>query len=205
MRIIGIAGGSGSGKTSLVRRFLENDMGLDVKVISQDHYYKDNSHLSMDERKKLNFDHPNSLDFSLLKEHIDKLMDGKEIDVPRYSFLTCTRDSKTDRLVPPQILIVEGILIYYEYELREKFDLKVFIHLSRADRLERIIERDTSERGRTKLEVMMRFDETVDPMHIKYVERSASYADIAVDGTNLRKNTNSIFNTIINDKRIQPL
>ncbi len=181
MIVIGIAGGTGSGKTTVVNeicRLLKNDK---VVVIPQDSYYKDNSHLPLEERLELNFDHPDSVDFKLLVKHLKELPAGKSIEQPIYSYLTCARSqTESVRVDPSKVIIVEGILIFTCPELRSCMDIKVFVDADADDRLGRVIFRDNLERGRTIEKVLERYQKTVKPMHLQFIEPSKRYADIII-------------------------
>ncbi len=178
--IIGISGGSGSGKTTAVKRIIENLKDNDIALISQDSYYKDLSHLELSERKKINFDHPDAVEFDLLIENIKKLKQGQDIEEPIYSYLTCSRSKETNTIKAHKIIIVEGILIFSNKVLRDLFDIKIFVSADADDRLARIINRDTMERGRDINEVLKRYYETVKPMHLQFIETAKRYADIII-------------------------
>jgi len=181
MLIIGIAGGSGSGKTTVVSEILKKVPAIEkVVVIPQDSYYKDQGHLSMEERQALNYDHPDSIDFQLLLEHLKALKEGKAIDQPTYSYLTCTRQDKMVHVEPADIVIVEGILIFCDDRLREQMDIKVFVDADDDDRLMRIISRDIVERGKTVEWVIDRYTKTVKPMYLQFIAPSKRYADIVI-------------------------
>ncbi len=180
MLIIGIAGGTGSGKTTVVKKIIEKLSTDEIAVLSQDSYYKDNSSLPIEERQKINFDHPDSLEFTLLTKHLNQLRGGKAIEQPIYSYLTCTRATETINIKPRQVVIVEGILILYNKNLRDLFDIKVFVHADADDRLTRVIKRDIIERGRSVNTVLERYEESVKPMHLQFIEPSKRYADIIV-------------------------
>ncbi|GAB4281147.1 MAG: uridine kinase [Marinilabiliales bacterium] len=180
MLIIGIAGGTGSGKTTVVKKIIEKLPEGEVAVLSQDSYYKDNSGLPLVERQKINFDHPNSIEFDLLIQHLKDLKNNKTIQQPIYSYLTCTRAAETIPVHPKRVVIVEGILVLYYQPLRELFDIKVFVHADADDRLARVISRDIIERGRSVDIVLKRYKETVKPMHLQFIEPSKAYADIIV-------------------------
>lgn len=180
MLIIGIAGGTGSGKTTVVKKIIEKLPVKSVAVLSQDAYYKDNGHLSMEDRQKINFDHPDSLEFGLLEKHIKELRNGLIIDQPIYSYLTCTRAKETIPVEPKKVVIIEGILILTQKFIRELFDIKVFVHADADDRLNRVIRRDIIERGRSVDVVLDRYEDTVKPMHEQFIEPSKRYADIIV-------------------------
>ena len=180
MFIIGIAGGSGSGKTTVVRKIIDRIPKGQVAVLPQDAYYKDNSHLPLEERQKMNFDHPDSLEFDLLIDHIVKLKNGKPVKRPIYSYLTCTRADETILIEPRDVVILEGILIYTHKPLVDLIDIKVFVDADSDDRLSRIITRDIYERGRSVNKVLERYDITVKPMHLQFIEPSKRYADIII-------------------------
>ncbi len=180
MLIIGIAGGTGAGKTTVVSQIVSR-IRDHVVVIPQDAYYKDNSHLPLEERLELNFDHPESIDFELLVKQIKELKSGKSIEQPVYSYLTCSRSTtKTVRVSPAPIIIVEGILIFTCPELRNCMDIKVFVDADADDRLGRVIARDNLERGRSVEKVLERYEKTVKPMHLQFIEPSKRYADIII-------------------------
>ncbi|MCR5709728.1 MAG: uridine kinase [Bacteroidales bacterium] len=181
MLIIGIAGGSGSGKTTVVREIARRmNPHEKVTVIPQDSYYKDQGHLSMEERQALNFDHPDSIDWELLVEHLRQLKDGKAIDQPTYSYITCTRQEETVHVEPSDIIIVEGILIFTCKELMDELDIKVFVDADDDDRLMRVITRDIVERGKNVEWVIDRYTKTVKPMYLQFIAPSKRYADIIV-------------------------
>ncbi len=180
MLVVGIAGGTGSGKTTVVRKIIEKLPKDSVAVLSQDSYYKDQSHLPLEERQKINFDHPNAIEFDLLIDHIKKLKNGQAIEQPIYSYLTCARAKETIHVEPKEVVIVEGILVLTVPELRELFDIKVFVDADADDRLIRVIHRDLEERGRDVATVLKRYQETVKPMHEQFIEPSKKYADLIV-------------------------
>ncbi|KAF5040524.1 Uridine kinase [bioreactor metagenome] len=181
MLIIGIAGGTGSGKTTVVKEITKLLSDSEIVVIPQDSYYKDNSHLPLEERLELNFDHPESIDFKLLVKQIKDLKANKAIEQPIYSYLTCSRSStETVHVEPAHIIIVEGILIFTCAELRNVLDIKVFVDADADDRLGRVITRDNIERGRTIDKVLERYEKTVKPMHLQFIEPSKRYADIII-------------------------
>ena len=190
MLIIGIAGGTGSGKTTVVSKILQNLNANEVNVLSQDNYYHDNAHLSLQEREKLNYDHPKSIDFDLLVKHVQALKNGESIEQPIYSFVTHTRTGNHVLVEPREVLIVEGILVLTSKELLKEFELKVFVHADNDERLIRRIRRDTQERGRDLEEVLHRYQTTLKPMHDEFIEPSKSYADIIIP--NMRPNTVAI-------------
>jgi uridine kinase len=186
MLIIGIAGGSGSGKTTVVNKIIKSLPKNSVSVISQDAYYKDNGHLSDEEKKKINFDHPASIEFELLIRHLEELIQGRPIERPIYNYVTCARSSETVPVEPKKVIIVEGILILTNAKLRNKFNIKVFVDADADDRLMRIIRRDLIERGRSVQDVLLHYDTFVKPMHLQFIEPTKRYADIIVPqgGTN---------------------
>ena len=183
MLIIGIAGGSGSGKTTVVNeiaRRMRKSAGENVTVIPQDSYYKDQGHLSLEERQALNFDHPDSIDWDLLVAQLRDLKAGKAIDQPTYSYITCTRQEETVHVEPSDIIIVEGILIFTCKELMDELDIKVFVDADDDDRLMRVITRDIVERGKNVEWVIDRYTKTVKPMYLQFIAPSKRYADIIV-------------------------
>jgi len=182
MLVIGIAGGSGSGKTTVVKHLIDHLPVNSVSVISQDSYYHDNSHLPIEERKNINFDHPKAIDFELLCTHIAELKAEKSIPQPIYSFLTSTRMSDCQWINPTKIILVEGILLFTCLELLPLLTLKIFVDAEPDDRLTRIIERDTQLRGRNLAEILFRYHQTVKPMHQQFIEPSKRYADIIIPG-----------------------
>lgn len=180
MLIIGIAGGSGSGKTTVVKKMINNLPKGSVSIISQDSYYKDNGHLTHEEKKKINFDHPSSIEFELLIKHLDLLKEGKSIQMPIYSYITCARDKETIKVNPTKVVIVEGILIFTDYNLRKRLDVKAYVDADDDDRLTRIIWRDIEERGRSFKQVLDHYQEFVKPMHLQFIEPTKRFADIIV-------------------------
>ncbi|MBN2237255.1 MAG: uridine kinase [Bacteroidales bacterium] len=180
MLVIGIAGGSGSGKTTVVRRIIELLPKNSVAVIPQDAYYKDNGHLSAEERAKINFDHPSSIEFALLNQDIDKLRQGEAIEMPIYSYLTCSRAKEFVSVSAHDVIIVEGILILTNKKLRDKMDIKIFVDADPDDRLMRIIRRDMEERGRAYNKTLEHYKDWVKPMHQLFIEPTKRYADIIV-------------------------
>ena len=180
MLIIGIAGGSGSGKTTVVKAITER-LKDRVVVIPQDSYYKDLSHLAEQEKRDHNFDHPDSIDFDLLCHQLKDLKEGKTIEQPIYSYITCGR-SKDETLTvkPADVIIVEGILIYTCAKLRKQMDIKLFVDADDDDRLMRVMSRDIVERGKTVDWVIERYTRTVKPMYLQFIEPSKRYADIII-------------------------
>lgn len=178
--IIGVAGGSGSGKTTISRAILAH-IGEDrISYIQHDSYYRDLSHLPLDERRRHNFDHPDALEDELLLAHLRALIDGQAVDVPVYDFATYVRLPQVRRVEPRPVIVVEGILIYANHDLREMMDVKIFVDTDADVRLIRRIERDMDERGRTLDSVLRQYEETIRPMHLEFVEPSKRYADIIV-------------------------
>jgi uridine kinase len=182
MLIVGIAGGTGSGKTTVVNKLLEVFPNGEVIVIPQDAYYKDNSHITLEERLKINFDHPDSVEFPLLIDHLKQLKKGKSIRMPIYSYLTCLRAKETITIKPARVVLVEGILILADSGLRNMLDIKVFVDADADDRLGRVIQRDIIERGRSLMKVLERYHDTVKPSHLQFIEPSKRYADIIIPG-----------------------
>ncbi len=180
MLIIGIAGGSGSGKTTVVNRMVELLPNDSVSVIAQDSYYWDNGHLPAEEKKLINFDHPDSIEWELLGRHLDLLKDGHAIDMPTYSYVECARLPETIRVEPRAVTIVEGILIFTNPELRAMFNIKTFVDADADDRLSRIMNRDIVKRGRDMQDVLRHYYAFVKPMHLQFIEPSKRYADIIV-------------------------
>jgi len=180
MLVIGIAGGTGSGKTTVVKKIINNLPKGEVAILSQDAYYKDNSHLPMEERLEINFDHPRSVEFELLISDLKKLKAGETIQQPIYSYLTCTRSTETIPINPCHVIIVEGILVLTNSELRELFDMKIFVYADADDRLNRVIRRDIIERGRSIDVVLDRYTKSVKPMHEQFIEPSKSHADLII-------------------------
>ncbi len=180
MLIIGIAGGSGSGKSTVVKKIVRRLPKDSVSVIYQDSYYKDNGHLSPEERAKINFDHPSAIEFNLLVKHLDMLREGKEIPMPIYSYLTCARAKETIPVKAREVVIVEGILTLSNPRLRDRMDIKIFVDADGDDRLMRIIHRDIQERGRSFIDVLEHYDRFVKPMHLQFIEPSKRFADIIV-------------------------
>lgn len=180
MIVIGIAGGTGSGKTTVVYEITKKLHEKDVVVIPQDAYYRDSAHLPLKERQKINFDHPQSIEFELLIDHLKMLKKGKSIEQPIYSYLTCTRSTESIPIKPRHIVIIEGILILSQPKLRDLMDIKVFVDCEADMRLSRVIKRDIVERGRGIDQTLCRYEETVRPMHLQFIEPSKQYADIIV-------------------------
>ena len=180
MFIIGIAGGTGSGKTTVVRKLTERLPKGEVVVIPQDSYYKDSSHVPVEERQNINFDHPDAFDWVLLEQHIAQLKQGMSIEQPIYDYITCTRQKETVHIEPKEIIIVAGIMALSDMELREQMDLKIFVDADGDDRLIRVISRDIVERGRTAESVMERYQRVLKPMHEQFIEPCKRYADVII-------------------------
>jgi uridine kinase len=180
MLTIGIAGGSGSGKTTVVKKITGSLPCDSVVIISQDSYYKDNGHLSAEERAQINFDHPDSIEFDLLTKHLKDLKEGKLVQCPMYSYVTCARLKETTPIYPAKVLIVEGILVFTNKELLEEFDIKVFVDADSDERLMRIIRRDILERGRNYEQALQHYELYVKTMHKQFIEPTKHYADLIV-------------------------
>ena len=180
MIIIGIAGGTGSGKTTVVKRIIESLPAGEVSVLPQDSYYKDSSHIPPEERQKINFDEPAAFDWDLLLSQLKQLREGKSIEVPTYSYLTCTRQPETVPMQPRDVVIVEGILVFSDARLRKMMDIKVFVDADADDRLIRVINRDCIERGRTPEMVVERYERVLKPMHNMYIVPAKRFADLII-------------------------
>ena len=180
MLVIGIAGGTGSGKTTVVNKIINSLPPGEVAILPQDSYYKDSSHIPVEERSKINFDEPASIEWSLLVEQLKTLKDGKAIEMPTYSYLTCTRQPETITVEPREVVIVEGILVLTDPTLRSMLDVKVFVDAEADERLIRVIARDCVERGRTPQMVLNRYQDVLKPMHEMYIEPSKKSADLIV-------------------------
>ncbi len=180
MLIIGICGGTGSGKTTVVNKILEILPADHVAILSQDSYYKDNSDISLEERKFINFDHPDAIEFDLLLNHINELKKGNNIEKPVYSYISCTRSSETIPLQSKDVILIEGILLFSDERIRNICNVKVFVDAPSDERLLRVIKRDTVERGRNIEQTLDRYIETVKPMHEQFIEPTKRFADIIV-------------------------
>ncbi|MDO6492036.1 MAG: uridine kinase [Cellulophaga sp.] len=202
MLIIGIAGGTGCGKTTVVNQIINELPDDEVCVISQDSYYNDLSHLSLEERRKTNFDHPLSIDFKLLKQHLEELRKGHTIQQPVYSFLECNRTDETVPTQPRKVVIVEGILIMTDPEIRKMMDIKIFVHADSDERLIRRIKRDVNERGWDLDETLEKYQSTIKPMHAEFIEPSKEYADIIIPNNKHNTVAIDIVRTIINEKLV---
>jgi uridine kinase len=200
MLIIGIAGGTGSGKTTVVNQILNELPAGEVCVISQDSYYNKTENLSYDERTKINFDHPNAIDFNLLIDHIKQLKSNKIIEQPVYSFVTHNRVLDTLKTHPRKVVIIEGILIFNSKRLRDLFDIKIFVHADADERLIRRVRRDIEERGRDITEVLTRYQNTLKPMHQQFIEPTKNYADIIIPNDRYNTVAVDIVRTVISNK-----
>ncbi|MDH3699500.1 MAG: uridine kinase [Flavobacteriaceae bacterium] len=200
MLIIGIGGGTGCGKTTVVSQIVNELSQNEVGVISQDAYYQDLSHLSHEEREKVNFDHPHAIDFDLLSEHLITLKSGNPIEQPVYSFHEHNRTSETVEVHPKKVMIVEGILIMTNPQIREMCDIKIFVHADSDERLIRRLKRDIDDRGRDLTEVLNRYQMTLKPMHEQFIEPTKEYADLIIPNNHYNTVAIDIVRTIINEK-----
>ena len=188
MIIIGIAGGTGSGKTTVVKKIIESLPPDSVVVIPQDSYYNDQSHLPLEVRKRTNFDHPDAFDWTLFEQQIAELREGRAIEQPTYSYITCTRLPETVHIEPREVIIVEGIMSLYDKDLRDMMDLKLFVDAEPDERLLRVISRDMVERGHP-LEMMIdKYRNVLKPMHDEFIEPTKQFADLIIPngGTNVK-------------------
>ena len=197
--LIGIAGGTGSGKTSIANYLLKQFGNDELIVIEQDSYYKDNSNLSMDERNQQNFDHPEAIDIQLFNKQLESLLDGKPVKIPIYDFSNHNRIEQLQLVKPTKIIIVEGILTLYFESLRKLMDIKVFVDVPDKIRFKRRLSRDIKKRGRTLMSVTNQYENTVYPMYKQFVEPSKDFADIIITGG--AKNKEAI-DTLINNINI---
>ncbi len=200
MLIIGIAGGTGSGKTTVVNQILNELPTEEVTVISQDSYYSKNDNLSYKERCGINFDHPRAIDFDLLIEHLKELKKGNVIEQPIYSFVTHNRSEDSLITHPRKVIIVEGILIFTNKVLRDLMDIKIYVHADSDERLIRRLRRDIKERGRSIEEVLMRYQDTLKPMHQQFIEPTKNFADIIIPNDKYNTVAIDIVRTVINEK-----
>ena len=200
MLIIGIAGGTGSGKTTVVHQIMNELPSTEVGVISQDSYYKETNNLTYEERTKINFDHPRAIDFDLLISHLNDLKAGKIIDQPIYSFVTHNRTDDTISTHPRKVMIVEGILIFTNPEIRDLFDIKVFVHADSDERLIRRLKRDIAERGRDMEEVLTRYQTTLKPMHEQFIEPTKAFADIIIPNDKYNTVAIDVVRAVINQR-----
>ncbi|WP_396145451.1 uridine kinase [Flavobacterium sp.] len=200
MLIIGIAGGTGSGKTTVVQQIMNELPETEVGIISQDSYYKETNGMTYEERCNINFDHPRAIDFELLVQHLKELKKGKVIDQPVYSFVTHNRTDDTVTTHPRKVMIVEGILILTNQELREMFDIKVFVHADSDERLIRRLKRDIAERGRDMEEVLNRYQTTLKPMHQQFIEPTKAFADIIIPNDKYNTVAIDVVRAVINQR-----
>ncbi|MEN8856945.1 MAG: uridine kinase [Flavobacteriaceae bacterium] len=200
MLVIGIAGGTGSGKTTVVNQIINELPEDEVCVISQDSYYKATDNLSYEERTKINFDHPRAIDFDLLNKHIAALRAGEIIEQPVYSFVTHNRTKDTIKTHPRKVVIVEGILIFNSKELLDLFDIKIFVHADADERLIRRVRRDITERGRDIEEVLSRYQNTLKPMHQQFIEPTKNFADIIIPNDRYNTVAIDIVRTVISER-----
>ena len=197
MYIIGIAGGTGSGKTTVVRKIVESLPDSQVAVIPQDSYYNDNTGISMEERRKINFDHPNAFDWKLLIHQINELRAGRAIEQPTYSYIESNRLPETIHIEPCEVIIIEGIMALCSKELRDLMDLKIFVDADPDDRLIRVISRDMAERGRTAQMVIDRYIDVLKPSHLEFIEPTKRYADLIIPQGGENKKAIDIMRTYI--------
>lgn len=200
MLIIGIAGGTGSGKTTVVHQIMNELPETEVGIISQDSYYKENHNLSFEERSLINFDHPRAIDFELLVTHLKELKAGNNINQPVYSFVTHNRTDDTVFTHPRKVMIVEGILILANAELRELFDVKIYVHADSDERLIRRLRRDIAERGRDMNEVLSRYQTTLKPMHEQFIEPTKAFADIIIPNDKYNTVAIDVVRAVINQR-----
>nr|WP_317631584.1 uridine kinase [uncultured Flavobacterium sp.] len=200
MLIIGIAGGTGSGKTTVVHQIMKELPENEVGIISQDAYYRANNHLSYDERALINYDHPRSIDFDLLVSHLKQLKAGETIEQPVYSYVHHNRTNDVVLTHPRKVMIVEGILILTNPEIRDLFDIKIYVHADSDERLIRRLKRDIAERGRDMEEVLNRYQNTLKPMHEQFIEPSKQFADIIIPNDTYNTVAIDIVRTVISDK-----
>ncbi len=200
MLIIGIAGGTGSGKTTVVHQIMNELPHTEVGIIAQDSYYKASTNESYEERSKTNFDHPRAIDFDLLVAHLKELKEGKTINQPVYSFATHNRTEDTIVTHPRKVMIVEGILILSHPELRDLFDIKIFVHADSDERLIRRLKRDIAERGRDMEEVLARYQNTLKPMHQQFIESTKAFADIIIPNDKYNTVAIDVVRAVINQR-----
>jgi len=199
MLIIGIAGGTGCGKTTVVNQIINELPAEEVGVITQDSYYNDLSHLALVERKETNFDHPKSIDFKLLENHLIELKSGRSIQQPVYSFKECNRTKDTIETHARKVMIVEGILIMTNPVIREMFDIKIYVHADSDERLIRRLKRDVNERGWYLDETLNKYQTILKPMHDQFIEPTKEYADIIIPNNKYNTVAVDIVRTIINE------
>jgi uridine kinase len=200
MLIIGIAGGTGSGKTTVVNQIIKQLPTDEVCVISQDSYYNATDNMAYEERSQINFDHPRAIDFELIIRHLKALKAGNNINQPVYSFVTHSRTKDTIKTHPRKVIIVEGILILNNKELRDLFDIKIFVHAETDERLIRRLKRDITERGRDMDEVLNRYQTTLKPMHQQFIEPTKNFADLIIPNDRFNNVAIDIVRTVINER-----
>ena len=200
MLIIGITGGTGSGKTTVVHQIMNELSPSQVGIISQDSYYKETTDLDFEARSHINFDHPDAIDFDLLIAHLKELKAGNAIQQPIYSFKTHNRTSESVLTKPRKVIMVEGILILTHPELRSLFDLKIFVHADSDERLIRRLKRDIAERGRDMEEVLHRYQTTLKPMHQQFIEPTKSFADIIIPNDKYNTVAIEVVRAVINQR-----
>ena len=200
MLIIGIAGGTGSGKTTVVHQIMNELPDAEVGIISQDSYYKATHNLSYDERILINFDHPRAIDFELIVTHLKALQNGETINQPVYSFVKHNRTDDTISTHPRKVMIVEGILILANPELRALFDIKIYVHADSDERLIRRLKRDIAERGRDMEEVLSRYQTTLKPMHQQFIEPTKQFADIIIPNDKYNTVAIDVVRAVINQR-----
>lgn len=203
MLVIGIAGGTGSGKTTVVNQIVAELPKDEVCVISQDSYYNDTSDMLFEERTKINFDHPKAIDFDLLVSHLKELKKGNSVEQPIYSFVEHNRIKETVTTYPKKVIIVEGILILTHPDIRELFDIKLYVHADSDERLIRRLRRDMAERGRDLEEVLSRYQTTLKPMHQQFIEPTKEYADIIIPNNRYNTVAVDLIRKIINQRLIE--
>lgn len=202
MLIIGIAGGTGCGKTTVVKQIIEELPKNEVVVISQDSYYNDLSHMTKEERSQVNFDHPNSIDFDLLITHVHALRNNEPVAIPVYSFVEETRLPETITTAPKKVIIVEGILVLSNPELRKLFDMKIYVHADSDERLIRRLKRDMKERGHDLEKVLHRYQTAVKPMHNQFIEPSKEFADLIIPNNHYNTVAVDMVRTLIIEKLV---
>ena len=203
-KIVGIAGGTGSGKTYLTNQLKKRFDSDSFEIIELDAYYKDLSHLSFEKREKTNFDHPTSFDFELLIKHLENLEEKNKINIPIYNYKTHTRMIKTKLIYKKKLLIIEGIFSFFNKNLRDKMIYKVFLNISEKTRLERRLKRDTIDRARTIESINKQLNNTVIPMHKKYVQPSIEFADLVIENKDYKKKEDILYKKIeriLNDRQ----
>jgi uridine kinase len=206
MLVIGIAGGTGSGKTTVVDKIAQSFTASEVAILSHDAYYYDNSHMTLEDRRRKNYDRPDAIEFDLMVKHVEALRNGKTIHQPTYSFITCTRQEESIQIEPRHVLIIEGILCLSDENLRELMDVKVFVDCDSDVRLSRVIMRDILERGRNIEQVLDRYEKTVRPSHLQFIEPTKRYADIIIPQGGMNRKAIEILTNYIKQilKKHQP-